>query len=77
VETPKHVMVWDVAGSEPKHIAKETTSTLGAFANANAWTINELSNELDKQMAYVAFLEERIRQQKTSIEENQQQELAS
>jgi hypothetical protein len=73
VETPKHVMVWDVASSKPKHIAKETTSTLGAFANANAWIVNELSNELDKQMAQVAFLEERLRHQKTLIEEKKQQ----
>jgi hypothetical protein len=41
-------MVWNVAGKEPEKVAKETTFSLGDFANANAWIVNEIIGELEK-----------------------------
>lgn len=54
-------------------MAQETTSTLGAFANANAQSVNELVYELEKQRTQVAPLEEKLEKQGYVLTEEQQQ----
>jgi hypothetical protein len=65
-ESSKQYLIWNAEGLEPDKVAQETASALGAFASANAWTVNESMSEFEKQKAQVALLEGRMENQSSA-----------
>ena len=51
-------MLWNVGSVEPPQVARETSSTLGEFVNANIWIVNEITAILNWKKEKMAFLEE-------------------
>jgi hypothetical protein len=61
--TQEVTQLWNVAHLNDEEFAEEVVDSLGAFANANKWSVGRLTNQLKKEKNIVKELQEQQRVQ--------------
>jgi hypothetical protein len=61
------VQLWNVAHLNEEEFAEEVVDALGAFVDANKWSVSRLTAQLRKEKKQVLELQELLNSQETTL----------